>query len=971
MQTAADPFKPLLSVIERYRNDVHNLRSPATEDALAAANQVLNDPIPRSLLRFLHRWNGAVLFRGVLQIRSVSELAPAAEHVPDVVVFADGPLEADHWAYAPDNNGGAVFGRWTSTHFEPLHEGFEAWLAATIHILDNNIRDPEQRFQARMEADPDSGFLLLEKADKLMSSGETTAAIECLRQATAAHPGMVGGWERLGCALLGQDPGQARWALLKAFRGTRLPQTVPTVHQPTAVLIQTLASLFPKGDDGLERELIHFLEESVTDVNSHEELAMVEMAGVTLANTHLERHDRNQAHGVLVSLLERARGFQVRGPMPEALLTLARIEIDLGHHDDAERRLRSLRNAPAPISDRARLLRGMIATGRQEPWCEDILAAAISSLTVPSDRCEAMLLMGERLLLREKNAEAKQTFDEALQIARAAKLNELAARATLGLGDCERSQGQLAEAAQTYQAARTLADDDPELLQRVLLRRGDLFRAGGDNERAIADYARAADEYASLGLPIREAWARTRLAQMGVPGAAEQAHVIFKAVDHPAGVAASDAISGHPARSLDWHLNRTADHARDRWNAQRARPPLSRADADRPERRIGAHRMAVAACSVAVVEQLKIEIEQLSKIIDLNSPRSTDPNLARFVAATDLLSAHRSYEAAEALLHHLLEVRPGGIARRALIGAMARSPNAALVDGLLDALEGSHDPQGVAAATEILGLRREPVALEPLKQLAQPGTNPTTRRAAIVSLGRIGDISSIDPLLPALDETEWAEETSVSLLLLGEWQGVDYQAQSLAAQRPNMSRSLGEIVGRYGGPNYLLLLFRSAELEGAAGLGALQGLGYLGDPRAVSRLIEATASRDGARSRVASGALELITGHHEDPEESLLRNRWTHWWEEHKGHFEDGFRYRHGRLMDPGLLIGRLTHDDPMVRRSTYDELVIATGMRLPFDAEGPFRVQALHIETWRTWWTENKANFQSGRWTFHGETIG
>ena len=970
MQTAADPFKPLLNVIERYRNDVHNLRSPATEDALATANALLAAPIPPSLLRFLHRWNGAILFRGVLQIRSVNELAPAAEHVPNVVVFADGPLSDDHWAYAPDEEGGAVFGRWTGTHFEPLHDRFEDWLSATIHILDNNIQDPEQRFLARFEADPHSGFLLLQSAEHLLAQGKTEAAVERLREATAAHPGMVGGWDRLGHALLNQDPGQARWALLKAFRGTRLPQTVPTIYQPTATLVQTLSSLFPKGDDALERELIHFLEESVTDVNSHEELLLVEMAGVSLAQIHLDRQDRTQAHAVLVKLLERAVAFQVRGPMAEAVLALARIEVDLGHHDDAERRLRALRNAPDGISDRARLLCGMIAAGRQEPWCEDILEAAIATLTAPADRCEALLLMGERLLMRE-DAEAQTTFGEALQIANATKDDGLAARATLGLGDCQRSAGLLAEAAETYQRARTLAGDDPELLQRVLIRRGDLFRAQGDMERATADYSRAADEYAALGLPIREAWARLRLAQVGVVGAAEQAHSLFKAVDHATGVAASDAISGQPARSLGWHLNRTADHARDRWNAQRARPPLSRADADRPERRMGAHRMAVAACGISVVAQLKAEIDQLAKIIDLNSPRSTDPNLARFVAATDLLSAHRSYEAAEALLHHLLEVRPGGIARRALVGAMARSPNAALVDGLLDALEGSHDPQGVAAATEVLGLRREPIALAPLKQLAQPGANPTTRKAAIISLGRIGDISSIDPLLPALDEPELAEETSVSLLLLGEWQGVDFQAQSLAAQRPNMSRSLGEIVGRYGGPNYLLLLFRSAELEGAAGLGALQGLGYLGDPRAVSRLIESTASRDQARGRVASGALELITGHHEDPEESLLRNRWTHWWEGHKGHFEDGFRYRHGRLMDPGQLIARLTHDDPMVRRSTYDELVIATGIRLPFDAEGPFRVQSNHINAWRNWWAENKAHFESGRWTFHGECIG
>jgi hypothetical protein len=186
-----------------------------------------------------------------------------------------------------------------------------------------------------------------------------------------------------------------------------------------------------------------------------------------------------------------------------------------------------------------------------------------------------------------------------------------------------------------------------------------------------------------------------------------------------------------------------------------------------------------------------------------------------------------------------------------------------------------------------------------------------------------------------------------------------------------MSRSLGEIVGRYGGPNYLLLLFRSADIEGAAGLGALQGLGYLGDPRAVSRLIEATASREQSKARVASGALELLTGHHEDPEESLLRNRWTQWWDEHSQHFEEGCRYRHGRLMDPGLLLDRMSHDDPMVRRSTYDELVIASGQRLPFDAEGPYRVQLQHISEWRIWWAENQDRFPTGRWTFHGEQVG
>ena len=102
---------------------------------------------------------------------------------------------------------------------------------------------------------------------------------------------------------------------------------------------------------------------------------------------------------------------------------------------------------------------------------------------------------------------------------------------------------------------------------------------------------------------------------------------------------------------------------------------------------MGAHRMAVAACGVRVVEQLKLEIDQLIKTT-ISSPRSADltwPVRRRRGSPGRPPLA----EPAEALLHLLLDTHAGGIAERALIGAMARLPNAALVDGLLDALEGA------------------------------------------------------------------------------------------------------------------------------------------------------------------------------------------------------------------------------------------------------------------------------------------
>ena len=50
-------------------------------------------------------------------------------------------------------------------------------------------------------------------------------------------------------------------------------------------------------------------------------------------------------------------------------------------------------------------------------------------------------------------------------------------------------------------------------------------------------------------------------------------------------------------------------------------------------------------------------------------------------------------------------------------------------------------------------------------------------------------------------------------------------------------------------------------------------------------------------------------------------------------------------------MIERMGHDDAQVRASTYDELVIGTGVRLPFDGDGPFRVQVQHQARWRAWW--------------------
>ena len=144
-QTAADPFHPLLRMIDRYRQDVHQLQPPSKAGAIDAMRGGISVPLPPTLEGFLARWNGAVLFRGALRIRSTAQLAAAAEGVRNVIVFADGPAPQDRWAFASTGASSVVIGRWHDAvdgqqggRFEPLHDRFDRWLMATIKILDEN-----------------------------------------------------------------------------------------------------------------------------------------------------------------------------------------------------------------------------------------------------------------------------------------------------------------------------------------------------------------------------------------------------------------------------------------------------------------------------------------------------------------------------------------------------------------------------------------------------------------------------------------------------------------------------------------------------------------------------------------------------------------------------------------------------------------------------------------------------------------
>lgn len=970
---AVDPYQSLMRIIDRYKSDVHRLAAGASEVAVRSTEQHLGHGLPYTLAGFLRRWNGADLFRGALRIRSVSELARAGDGLEHLIVFADGPGERK-WAYAPDGFGNWAFGELAEGVLLPLHDRFQRWLVPTLQMMDNSTFEPTQERALRLELDPLSGHLLSAEGDRLAEDGRSDEAKTYYLKATSVDPGLVRPWQRLGQLQRAEDSSQARFSLIKALRATRLPLPYQGATTLSPTVFSQLSALFQKGDEAWEEELRRFLTESVIDVRRDSEADLHESAALELVSCCLSRGQRQEAVQVCAQELARSQAFVRPQLLQDLLLKLIDVEAELGLHDEAERHLRELLKASSPVRARALLALGRIAFWRQENWAEQILSEALAGLTDDLDQARASLLLAQRAILLEQTDRAQQHLNTAKQKAFESEDLGLQAKCRVTEGDLYRVLSQMENAQNSWKEARelALASGDEEVLLRLVIRRGDLHATAGQVDQALEDYQTAANGYKSLQLPIREGWALLRMGRVsGDTDLLNASRKCFMACDLAAGVAAVDAEIRDPQHSLTWHMARSAEHARRRWEAQRARPPLSRADADRPERRIAAHRMAIAAGGLEVVEALAADMCLRAREMEASSGRALDPSVASYVAGADLLASHRSYEAAKFLLGQVMEQKLPDLPTRALRSAVTRSPNAALVDGLLAAVEQPGQSQGLAAAVEILGWRRERVAVPALLRLIQGETqSPPVRKAVVAALGRIGDVRAQEILLSTISDPDLGAEAAVALLLLGDRRGVDYHAQCLAAGA-ELAAAPGEIVGRYGGPAYLLLLRGTAEGQGQKALGALQGLGYLGDARGVPSLLGAMSARDRTKTAVAAGALEMITGHREDLEQPGLHALWEKYWEEHEARFQDGVRYRDGKVMDLKLLVAKLGDDDPLVRRGAYDELVISTGNNLPFDADGPWRVQVAHQRQWRQWVNVNNSGFPRGDWWFNGQSIG
>lgn len=970
-------FFPIERLQKKYRADVNRLPGPASPDALRSVEDHLGVEFPDELRDFLARHHGASLLRGTINIRSTTDIAPASEDAPTVVLFAD--VEGQAWAFARDSGTSYAFGEWDGEALRPMHGSFSAWLNGTISICEARPTQLSDRISLRLAADPNDPYQALIAGEFALKQGDPDSA-EAPLLIAASHPATAAvAWQRLGDVRTASDAEAAMKAWQKAFHITTLPLPYPGAPTVDAELFRSLTHCFPDPEE-LERELTKFMDDQVADVTSGVEAALFVTAGQRRGRSALQRGARSLARDHFADLLGRCRMMRHSHVPWDTVLLLAEVEADLGNHDEAEAYVRRIRReGPAQLNNNARLVLGKIAITREEPWAEDILREAFHDAEAPLDaehKAKAAALFAERMLRRNQLEDAQTWINRTESVSVPLAMPTLRATVSLLKGDLARAQKDLQVAKSHYEAAISQLDirDDEELRLRLTSRLGDIQEAKGNLKGAYKLHRDAVEGFVRLELPVREAWALLRLARHveSPTGLLKAARQRFLEADLAAGIAALDSVTDDASGSLEWHLARATAHTRARHDARRSRPPWERADAERPERRLGAHRLAISACGPAIVDALASILDNAARAMATGRVRAVDVPVLQYVAAVDLLAGHRSWAAANVLLQHLVEQRVTGPARSALQAAVARSPNAALVDGLLRCVEkpDDHPASVVAEACEALGLRRERSSLKALVSLARQEANPVSRKAAIVALARIGDRRVVDEIIPALTDPVLEGPAALALLMLGDRRGVDFHARALTDNRTGLTVSPGEIVGRYGGPTHHLLLRTAARGQGEGAIGALQGLGLLGDPRAVPDLLEAIDHRDRRMVEVAAGALEIITGHREEMDEPGWKTKWNLWWEREGDSFDLGCRYRNGSVFTPHMLLERMSADDAWTRRTAHDELVITSGVNLPFDAEGPWRIQQMHLAAWRKWLQEEGHRMRPGRWYLDGQEV-
>ena len=763
-------FPYLQEIVQRYRRNVHHLEPSAPPASLHNASERLGLPLPKGLNLFLGKWNGCSIFRNALQIRSTMELAFADKRKKNIVLFADTD-NGERWAYAQDGNSGFVFGLWSERIFVPLHNSFAGWLEASLRLLDEGPFPSEQHLAMRKQFDPTSGYLFFAEAEASLREGRLEEAQQQVKQGLSLDRSSCRSWSLLGDCLRSINLKASYSSYLESIKRLHFPVPYLNFLPVDCRFIQEMSTLTTPEDDRWFVELRNIWNNRITDVRRTEEFQFVERIACTIAEEYVNQGAYFIAKEFLLAFLDKSEVFSCRELPIKAQLLLADIYIQLGNHDDAERLLRALQYTDERLSIDVNLRIARIATVRQEPWGLDILFSLLEQTRDPAHLMEIWLLAGQYYVELDDVEQASECIDQ-VQLLVGDNLS-FACQLDLLCGDVARTRLQIGLAEQFYQKAtsRNQILKNPILEGRILFHRGELLRRCDEHSKAQQYCLQALQIFQHHHCAFDEGLVLTSLGHYGKDSWLAAKKIFFQ-LDWAIGVSKVDQLMGD--KSISWHIDQCQEHTRRRVRAQKALPPLQRLDAEMPERREFGHRMAIINYDESVLDTLSKEMLAAERELRSPSILPSHQKYARFVACVELISQYPSYRAGEIILRLVKDDHTIGIARKALLRILSRTRNISVVEGLMEIIAPGTIQAGRLIAIEALGWRKEQTAIPLLLDIVNGEGSGAIKRAAIIALGRIGDPSVIEVLLQHVDNPLIAEQTAISLLLLGEWSGLRF-----------------------------------------------------------------------------------------------------------------------------------------------------------------------------------------------------
>lgn len=981
-------------IIFKYQKNIHRLEGPVSVFGIRDREKELRTKVPTGFRQFLTTHNGAVLFYGDLHIRSLMELSVANASNPHVILFAQ--MEYENWAYTYVQVNGEEqvwFGLWENEQFIPLYTSFYDWLGTSVSLLDQG---PFVSYWEHRLEQSNVPILFSEKEIRTMFEESNYAMVMPLLQEMVSVLPTPHNWYQYARSLEALGADGWREACIEVLRHIQFP--IPYANFVPSTDVDNsrhwIASIYEQlqGDAHYTEICVHLLRtvwteqvlpfvENLSNVCEYRTCAVIENIALILLKE--QRNENILGFSEMVSQLQKVLELCNPNYLPVDI-QLAWVDhlILQAKHNQAEQVLFTLRSHSKHVAELCDLRLIRIVVQREEPWGLHIIYDLLDTVQKNSMAMECWLLAAQYSLDSGALEHAEIYLDKAETVFSCIQesgdientsVSRLQSHYWLIKGELAQHQQKFRLAGEYYQYAKEANTAQNSWMQgKILLAEGNLYVAMKEINTAVKRYEQAYTLFSNWGAVLESAQV---LMQWGFATDTKelivQARTMYQQLQFASKISVADGYlqEKYVQNSQQWYLDLAMEMTQLRSRAQKSTSFGMRQEADCPERRLYGLRMAVANSDVSIVAFLSQYLLDAVDIVVAENVSSSHEKYIQMVATFELICAHLSYRAVETVLK-VLEKRLNDTAGTAIGGVLIRCQNVGVINELIHVLQSRVYEANHALIAEVLGFRREKTAIPTIVELLHNTHHIEVKRACVLALGRMGEESVADTLYAYNEYPDFIEEVSLSLLLLGQHNALAEHAQELAKGFNGNCVNLGHLVGRYGGPRYMLLLFSLAKSELPVNISAIHGLGYLGEPRSIPLLIELSGFRDVTIATAASHALELITGHYENPEEYLLRARWQSWYDKNEQHFENGYRYRGGTLMSAGILIENLWNDDRLARLANYDELVITTGVHLPFDIDGNWRIQKAQIRAWEDWWQENAQRYPVGRWMYQGEVL-